>query len=280
MYSRWCFTEYTDPDDKYYYFKEQSLHKDIKYLVYQLELCPDTGRQHIQGYVQLKRTQRMSWLKSNISNTAHFEPQSDRSTNEEAREYCMKDDTQILPPVEIGSFIKGRGSRMDIHTVRRMLDDGASMETICRLGTSYQSMRMAELYHKYCIKPNVDYKPKEVYWFYGPTGSGKTKAAFAMVPKDKAVWETVFDFPQWFDGYSGEEYVIADEFRSGCSPLWKILKLLDWRELKVPIKGGYTLWKPRVVIITSPWTPQQTYSSEGEEMNQLLRRITEIREFK
>lgn len=34
-----------------------------RYCIGQLERCPDTGRLHIQGYVECKSPQRLKWLK-------------------------------------------------------------------------------------------------------------------------------------------------------------------------------------------------------------------------
>lgn len=48
----WCFTWF-DYDEK---VLEAMVPERANYLVYQLETCPDTGRAHVQGYLQMPRS--------------------------------------------------------------------------------------------------------------------------------------------------------------------------------------------------------------------------------
>lgn len=59
----------------------------FRYIVYQIELCPTTGREHLQGFVQWEDKQRLSALKK-FHATAHWEKR--RGTPYEAAHYCKK----------------------------------------------------------------------------------------------------------------------------------------------------------------------------------------------
>lgn len=141
------------------------------------------------------------------------------------------------------------------------------------------------------------YRPTEtkrekpvVLWFYGPTGSGKTRTAVEIARESGLrYWVSSDSDLKWFDGYTGQEYAIIDEFRrQGIKFSW-ILKLLDRYPLLVPIKGSWVRWSPKVIILTCPVPPREAYQwldKDGETqdwdgIDQLKRRIdAEIEFFK
>lgn len=43
---------------------------NVKYCVAQLETAPETGKQHVQGFIVLKNPQRISWLKNLLEDPA------------------------------------------------------------------------------------------------------------------------------------------------------------------------------------------------------------------
>lgn len=54
--------------------------------------------------------------------------------------------------------------------------------------------------------------------------------------------------------------------------------------MKVPIKGGYVEWSPRVIIFTSNFEPSSWWIDHHRDMprgwkDQFDRRVTEVREF-
>lgn len=89
----WCFTLFNISELKP--FEEL----EANYLVYQTERCPDTQKDHIQGYIQLKKPHYLTWVKK-LFPTAHWEIR--KASHEDARQYCMKDDTRISGPHEFG----------------------------------------------------------------------------------------------------------------------------------------------------------------------------------
>lgn len=102
--ARWCFTSFEEsvPFD--------SLPSHSKYLIFQQEKCPSTEKVHYQGFFILKRSQRLTWLKKNVSVKWHMEPA--KGNNEQNRSYCSKDDSRIAGPWSYGTFAeKGSNKR-------------------------------------------------------------------------------------------------------------------------------------------------------------------------
>lgn len=87
----WCFTEHTYPQALAPILFLEGLPPGITYLCGQLERGEQHDKTHFQGYVELEAHQRVTWLKRNLSHTAHFEVR--RGTQEEAIGYTQKEDT-------------------------------------------------------------------------------------------------------------------------------------------------------------------------------------------
>lgn len=120
-----------------------------------------------------------------------------------------------------------------------------------------------------------------VYWFYGGTGTGKTRKAIQIGGDD--YWISS-DNLRWFDGYCGQKVAIFDDLRSNSCPFNFLLRLLDRHRLNVQIKGGYTAWTPEKVVVTCPvhWEQLFVNHETGEvwdNINQLKRRISVVRNF-
>jgi len=56
--SRWAFTAY---EQHYGYFK--TMPPGVHKWGWNVEICPSTGREHYQGWIQLKQQQRFSWMR-------------------------------------------------------------------------------------------------------------------------------------------------------------------------------------------------------------------------
>lgn len=126
--------------------------------------------------------------------------------------------------------------------------------------------------------------PPKVYWLYGKTGTGKTRTAMAMGDRygDRAndIWISSGPL-RWFDGYDGQSVVIFDDFRAKhVSSFAFLLRLLDRYPTRVEFKGGFTDWAPKIIIITSSYSPDECFSvrnvHQPEDMAQLHRRISTI----
>lgn len=116
----------------------------------------------------------------------------------------------------------------------------------------------------------------EVFWFYGPTGTGKSKSAFDRDPT--AYWKPATS--KWWNGYEGHEAVIIDDYRRDFCTFAELLRLLDRYPLTVETKGGTRQMLAKRIYITSPKCPATTWEGRTpEDIDQLLRRIEHIEHF-
>jgi len=153
--------------------------------------------------------------------------------------------------------------------VKELIAAGKGMRTCITAVNSYQAMKCAELCLKY-LEPGRDFQP-EVRWYYGSTGSGKSRDAKTEFPD---AWMSGKDLT-WFEGYDAHEVVIFDDFRKDFCTFHVLLRLLDRYPYRIENKGGSRQLLAKVMIITCPWHPEVLYESRsGEDIAQLMRRIT------
>lgn len=256
----WCFTNYELEID---YSKWGA-----SYVIWGTEICPKTEKVHHQGYVEFKSNQRFTAMKKR-GEKIHWELR--KGSQEDAIKYCEKDGKfeEIGNPAEIK-----QGKRNDIEEVKNLVRNGKGMSDIVEVANSYQSLKFAENMIKYKeCKRNWE---TEVYWYYGKTGTGKTKLAFEEAG-DK-VWVSGKNL-KWWDGYDAHENVIFDDFRGDFCTFHELLRILDRYPYTIETKGGTRQLLAKKIWVTCPYRPEEVYNKNSEEIGQLLRRIKLIKEF-
>lgn len=274
----------------------------IRYLCYGVERCPRTKRVHLQGYVEFHAPTRLVRATRELGVAAHLERR--RGTAAEAIAYCAKDcapnDQEGSLDTALGSFYwVGRratdtqGARVDLAAVRGLvLDDGLGIGGVIDSGANYTGIRYAEkllTYRERC-RDNLC----TVRWYWGGTGTGKTRTAqaeSASLATDlegadsldpwqllQLVWWSAGDL-RWFDGYDAHPFVILDDFRPESCKLHVLLRLLDRYPFRVECKGGSRQWRPTDIWITCPKHPSECYTDCIEDIEQLIRRIDVIKLF-
>lgn len=239
----------------------------IVYFCGQVEKCPTTDRLHVQGYIRFDVPIAFSTV------IGLFPPRccqlSVANGNEEQNiAYCSKEESAVSAFFEQGERAK-QGKRNDVVVVKEMIASGKGMRSVIGAVNSYQAMKCAELCLKY-LEPGRDFQP-EVRWYYGSTGSGKSRKAKEEFPD---AWMSAKDL-SWFEGYDAHEVVIFDDFRKDYCTFHVLLRLLDRYPYRIENKGGSRQLLARVMIITCPWHPEVLYSSRADEdIAQLMRRIT------
>ena len=104
-----------------------------------------------------------------------------------------------------------------------------------------------------------------MYW--GATGTGKTRTAYAENPDLYRVSSY-----KWFDGYDGEECVLFDEFRPDNMSFEKLLEITDGYGVRFEVKGGFTYFNPKKIIFTSNVDPKYWYTEHDKAP--FYRRVT------
>ncbi len=114
----------------------------------------------------------------------------------------------------------------------------------------------------------TDMSDVRVLW--GPTGTGKTHRAHQLGD----AW--IYPGKGWFDGYLGQPVAIFDEFDGKDLPfsLWK--QLCDKYPMKVPIKGAFVNWNPKIIVFTSNVNPDLWWGDDTKPIGwkeQYTRRV-------
>lgn len=243
----------------------------IKYAVWQMEVG-STGTSHLQGYIELIKPQRMSWIKKLLGANVHCEKR--RGTPEEARAYCMKEDTRVAGPFEIGKWEKvGQGRRSDLHEVCQAAMKGLRMDQafyelgagVLRYAKEFNMARMLKAAHE-------DRQEPRVIVHYGASGTGKTYDAVNSTGRENVF---VKELGEWWDGYDLHKTVVIDEFK-GWIPRTTLLRALDKYPMNVPVKGGFVPFVPETIYITSNFHPSEWYDDKFGSLTPLYRRITEV----
>jgi len=245
----------------------------VVYGVWQLERG-ENGTPHFQGYVIFATRKRLTWIKEHCDATAHWEPR--KGTHQQAKAYCMKDESRVDGPWEHGDEPhKAQGKRNDLLALKRKLDEGVGEAAIAAdsemfavwakywkvIGRYRMLKSMNERrWHTFC----------QVYW--GPPGVGKSSRALEeagpgayWLPRPSGVGQTI-----WWDGYEGQEVVVIDEFY-GWIMRDMMQRLCDRYPLLVQTKGGTTPFLAKKIIITSNEHPIAWWPKVG--LGAMMRRL-------
>jgi len=251
------------------------------YCVWQMELSPQTGKLHWQGYAEFNERAPFAVLHQfdGLSDPpAHFEPR--RGTQRQAIEYCQKVDSRVDGPYEWG-LRKEQGQRADLDNMRLDLDAGHSLAQVARdhfpVWIKYPS---AVKSYQALQAPDRSELPT-VYVILGATGTGKSRLARSMFPG--AYWKPAFDY---WENYQYEECVVLDEFYGHKMPYTDLLQLLDSTPLLVNVKGACAKMSSSIFVFTSNQHPRYWYKPEilnrhgnGWDESPLKRRLDEFATF-
>lgn len=250
--------------------------KTCSYIVLQKEKCPNTERLHLQGYFAFTNRVRFSGVKTALKdNSVHIEPR--KGSHDEAYAYCTKDESRVEGPFVYGN--DGTIKKSGDNKFKAMLDDVKAGRNDLELAETHSGLWLryykALQYYRTLTVPARDFKT-EVRVYYGASGVGKSRrAAFEAGVQ-------VYRKPrgEWWDGYDGSSNVIIDDFY-GWIPFDELLRCLDRYSHRVPVKGGFVNFAPKLVIITSNVEPRGWY--DAERINEyrfaaLLRRLDIVEE--
>lgn len=260
---RWCFTinNWTQED------WDACTKMPYKYMIIGKEKGEECLTPHLQGYVIFQKQLRFGAVKK-LLQKAHLEVC--RGSHEENVDYCKKQ----LDFTEFGRL--RQGERVDLDEVRLKCGDEKPMREITSVCTS-MAIRVAEKFLSYNEQGRIE--ATCVTFLYGPSGSGKSRAAFEAAerqcPGDVYVKN---DTSRWWDGYDGHKAVIIDDWRSDSWPTGYTLALLDRYPFRVEVKGGYRQFKPTHIWITciNPPLEEWVRCHPAEPPEQFLRRLTNI----
>lgn len=268
----WCWTLNNPAEDDEEKIRRLWEGGYVTYVLFGREVS-ESGTPHLQGYLELPKKRTLGGLKRLIGDRPHLEPR--RGTQQEAMEYCKKD----------GNFVEfgnpdAQGERTDLKKIVARLQAGVKLRDIaieepsiyCRYRNGLRDIS------EWISGP--DREPPTCIFLGGAPGSGKSYWSYNLNP------ESCWSYPGdgWFDGYCGQLVAIFDDFaddlQDGANKITysKFLQITDRYPIRVPIKGGFTWWKPRIIVLTSNRAFDELYCSfRGYNRGAVARRFKCVR---
>lgn len=227
----------------------------LKYIFYGKETAPETGTPHLQGYfVTTKKVRRASfkkWLPR-----AHVEAMG--GTLADNDKYCSKEEG-------VETFERGEKPRdrkrnlMDWHEIADYAKRGKFTELLEEYPMAY--IRYDRALHR--IHQDFQDVPAELdtldnLWYYGPPGTGKTTKAYRENPGAYIKMAN-----KWWDDYITEDVVIIDDLDHQSSRISHLLKQWTHKvKYRGEYKGGSRMMRPKKIIVTSNYTPEELWPDD------------------
>lgn len=247
----------------------------ITFIQGQKEICPSTGKEHFQGYVECKAITMTKLKQLFCDSMMHCEPS--RANQQSNLDYTSKDESRCPSwdaPISVG-VAKQQGTRSDLDAIRQHLVDGGSMAEIAENHFGdYVRYHKGFMNAQLLLRPPRPTADRCVTVYFGGTGTGKTATAYEA---DPALYRWTPTQAQWWCGYSGHKTLLLDEFR-GQLNFGTLLTLLDRYPLNLQVKGATTEHTADDIFITSPVHPVEWFKNLGsqDKLDQLKRRINKI----
>jgi len=268
----WCFTINKPKTSD----KEQVMQLQAHYIV----VGEEEGEQHtphLQGYVYFKHAHRLKTV-SKMLPRANLRVA--KGTGQQNRDYCTKEgkilrEAGSMPkdPKDQGHHgVKGGAAgatfwkNVKEQAVAGDLDDIDPKIFV----TMYGALRSIQKDHAQKM-PASDTTTGE--WWYGPSGSGKSKTARDTYPD-----AYIKGLNKWWDGYRGEEVVIIEDLdKFNVSMGGDLKRWCDHYSFPAEIKGGGMNIRPKKIIITSQYAIDEIWEDQAT-VSALVRRC-KIKEF-
>lgn len=251
------------------------------------EVAPTTGTPHIQGYIRYEvgHARSLDSVKKRyrFAAPANGNDLQNRNYCHKIGQYAGKDGVFGPNPdaFELGA-LSHQGARKDLSAVQQAVFSGQTMaEMTYGINGSTPPIRnqnhlkFAESLIKIHAQVRDSTIDPRVEWWYGPSATGKSRAAFAEFPDAYVAMEN----SKWWDGYESQSTVIIDDFSSDWCSFRTLLKILDRYPYRIEVKGSSTQLVATTFIITSEKPPEAQYPNIDCDKVQLYRRITNVRKY-
>lgn len=262
----WCFTLNNWVDSEY--ASVLNVLREARYGIVGKE-TGESGTPHLQGYVCFPSGKTMSAVKRILGQRCHLEIA--RGMPSSNRTYCSKEGSfeefGDLPQDPRQSGERERERWIAARAAARTGDfDAIDADIYVR---HYSTLKRIAFDHM----PRVeDLEAPCGLWWYGDPGTGKSLTARRTYPN-------LFPKAQnkWWDGYSGEDVVLIDDLDSPA--MGHLLKIwLDAYAFVAEVKGGSRRIRPRQIVITSNYSPEELWPDDSQ-VAAAVRRRCEFRRF-
>ncbi len=233
----------------------------IKQLAFQLEMCPQTNRQHLQFFISFKNPRTLGGVKQYIGDiAAHLEP---ARNVQKAIEYCNKQETRIGVPY----------TRCD-PTPDKAPEDFRELSVQC-LWNEYPLWMLknhagVDKYFKLNQNRAQQRDRPRAIILWGPPGTGKSYSAREWLGPEYYVKPPG---PFWI-GYNGERGVLFDDYYSS-EKYDDLLRWISENPISVSIKGSSLPLNATKFVFTTNLDPDK-WHAKIEDKSALFRRIDKI----
>lgn len=251
----------------------QNLH--VKYIIFGRELG-EQGTPHLQGYLVLFKEKTLSATKTFIGiNSIHLEVALGSSIQN--KEYCSKEgDVFEKGTRPLTAKEKGEEGKKYWSNLIKLSEDGKLDQIKAEDPKLYFHHIRTIQYHR----TNAAQKPHSLekldnLWIWGKTGTGKSLSVELRYPNAYKKMQN-----KWWDGYNDEEVVFIDDLDKKKAQDFMGALIKNWADhgaFLAECKGGNTRYiRPKTIIVTSNWAPQDIW--EEEEMLGPIERRFRLRE--
>lgn len=262
----------------------------MRYLVYQREIAPTSGREHWQGAVAFFECQAGGRVQEQLGGGSELHVELSRS--DACYAYCTKEETRKAgtTPREFGAKPGGRGARVDWTRIR---DDCKAGKDDAHFATVYPqqfvqcSRGIREMRSVLTGKPREPSQGVFVTVFWGVTNAGKSTRAYnealGIAGSSSGVYVKRSD--HWWSGYDGQKCVIIDEFEP--SEMGKETQVSYWLSIFQPFPIRVKTYNTERQLeathfwITANTNPQFWWGGWDyeEKARAFKRRLTHIEQF-
>jgi len=251
---RFCFTQNNYTDESIAYLDQVK----ISYMIYGKEVAPETLTPHLQGYVVFESNKRIKAVISLLPG-CHISMASGSSAQNIV--YCSKGGVVTERGERPVSQGEGNKRRWDI--IYQSAKDG-SVDLI----PEEIRFKYPTLIERHRVFRDDDTEEK-MDWYYGESGTGKSRRAREENPGLYLKMNN-----KWWENYAGEDVVLIEDFdKIHAERLCGHLKRwADRYPFRAEIKGGSIVIRPRRIIVTSNYRPQDLWTDD-ESLGPILRRF-------
>lgn len=269
-----CFTDFDETNINNGYQSVYNLNSDVvRGIAWGVETCPQTGKKHNQGFIQVYKQCRWTWLQKNFfKNKLHMEVC--RGSIYDNETYCSKQGNYH----KLGMFVS-RGYRSDLVNIKEDLKAGATMYDIMENYTG-DFLRYHAGIEK--MKTLIDERHSHEFraihctTLTGPAGSGKTSYVMKKHgSKNVFKLDSGADSKFLFNGYQGQDVLLIDDY-AGWIKYTYLLHILDGYHLPLNVKNGRTFAKWTKVYITSNVKPGNWYVKIGDNLKRRVAKCLEV----
>lgn len=231
----------------------------------------ENGTPHFQGYVVFKTLKSLEQVKKLLPR-AHIE--AAKGDAESNFNYCSKEGDYIesgtRPMSQKEKGRKGAEYWADVLS-KAKAGDLESIDPKTRIQYNSALNNIAKMYAP--MPPDAE--DTTGHWFFGPSGTGKSRTA-----REENPGYYLKTCNKWWDGYQNEETVIIEDFdKKHGDSLCYFLKIWgDRYAFPAEIKGGKINIRPKKIIVTSNYRPEEIWYA-AQDLDPILRRF-KIKEFK